>query len=199
MTDDIVSNNSFYKYQYLFHFILRAFLISILCLLCLVGLFFLIYFGDYFLHNSKGNYRAPLFSAYVIVSPSMVPTIMVNDGIVIKRIDHDRYRVGDIISFKSSDINYQGLTITHRVVDKESSEYESSIYTTKGDNNPIVDPSKVETSAIYGKVLFKIPNLGNVQSFFSKPTNFFLCLLIPAIIFIGYDFIRIFTYVNQRK
>ena len=84
-------------------------------------------------------------------------------------------------------------------MDKESSEYESSIYTTKGDNNPIVDPSKVETSAIYGKVLFKIPNLGNVQSFFSKPTNFFLCLLIPAIIFIGYDFIRIFTYVNQRK
>ena len=148
------------------------------------------------------NTVSPLFvttTLYVIVSPSMVPTIMINDAIVIKRVDNDKYKIGDIITFVSSDSNYKGLTITHRVVDKLGVSDKNSIYTTKGDNNQVIDPATVSTRDIYGKVLFKIPKIGYIQDFFAKPINYFICLVIPAIIFVLYDSCRIIYVVLKRK
>ena len=193
------SIEKFHKLSYLSHFITRAFLISILCTMCLFFLVMIVYLGDLVINFRNGSKNVPLFSAYVIVSPSMVPTIMINDAIVIKRVDNDKYNVGDIITFSSSDINYQGLAVTHRIVNKESISYEDSIYTTKGDNNQIVDPTLVRTSSIYGKVMFKIPKVGYIQKFFSKPVNYFICLLIPTIIFVFYDVTRILFVINRKK
>ena len=165
------------KVRYLTHFVARAFLISVLCLMIIFFCLITVYLGDLMINSSNGNKKNPLFSAYVIVSPSMVPTIMINDAIVVRRVDNDKYKIGDIISFASSDMNYKGLIVTHRIVDKESVGPESSIY---------------------GRVMFKIPKVGYIQSFFSKPINFFICLLIPAMIFIFYDIGRIF-FVMHRK
>ena len=186
------------KVRYLTHFVARAFLISVLCLMIIFFCLITVYLGDLMINSSNGNKKNPLFSAYVIVSPSMVPTIMINDAIVVRRVDNDKYKIGDIISFASSDMNYKGLIVTHRIVDKESLGPEASLYTTKGDNNEVVDPTSVSTSSIYGRVMFKIPKVGYIQSFFSKPINFFICLLIPAMIFIFYDIGRIF-FVMHRK
>lgn len=182
--------------KYLISFITKAFLISILCFIVLVGFFVSIYFVD-LLVNAKDN-KSPLFNAFVIVSPSMTPMINVNDAIVIKRVDDDKYNIGDIISFASSDANYRGLTVTHRVIDKEKISLGQSLYTTKGDNNSIEDPTKVATNSIYGRVLFKIPKIGYIQDFLSKPSNFFLCILIPALIFVLYDLGRIFIMMRKR-
>lgn len=187
------------KINYLVHFITRAFLIAILGFMLLFVLIIVVYFGDLLLNINSSNHKNPLFGAYVIVSPSMVPTIMINDAIVIKRVDNDKYKIGDIITFVSSDSNYKGLTITHRVVDKLGVSDKNSIYTTKGDNNQVIDPATVSTRDIYGKVLFKIPKIGYMQDFFAKPINYFTCLVIPAIIFVLYDFCRIIYVVLKRK
>ncbi len=182
-------------YSYLLYFITRSFLIAILCFICFLTILFLGYFVDLSLHSNR-----PLFGAYVIVSPSMVPTIKINDAIIIKRVDHDQYRIGDIITFMSSDGQYQGLTITHRVVDKVvENEGILSQYTTKGDNNTAADPTPVFTNDIYGKVLFKIPNVGYVQSFFSKPINFFICLLVLGMLFTLYEVFRMFFMLSNSK
>ena len=143
--------------------------------------------------------KNPLFGAYVIVSPSMVPTISVNDGIVIKRVDNDQYDVGDIITFVSNDANYKGLLVTHRIVHKKSITKNESIYTTKGDNNSLEDSAYVMTDAICGKVLFRIPKIGYVKDFFSKPIHYFLCLLIPAFIFVFYDIHRIISLFKKKR
>lgn len=185
--------------RYASYFVVRSFLIAILCTMTLTSIAFLLYFGDMLLSVKEGNYKNPLFGAYVIVSPSMVPTIKINDAIVIKRIDNDKYKVGDIITFSSEDVNYQGKAVTHRIVDKKNYSSNQSIYTTKGDNNLVVDPANVKTSAIYGKVLFKLPGIGYAQSYLSKPINFFLCILIPAIIFIIYDLSRIYFMMYKRR
>ncbi len=187
------------KINYLVHFITRAFLIAILGFMLLFVLIIAVYFGDLLLNINSSNHKNPLFGAYVIVSPSMVPTIMINDAIVIKRVDNDKYKIGDIITFVSSDSNYKGLTITHRVVDKLGVSDKNSIYTTKGDNNQVIDPATVSTRDIYGKVLFKIPKIGYIQDFFAKPINYFICLVIPAIIFVLYDSCRIIYVVLKRK
>ncbi|MBR3146446.1 MAG: signal peptidase I [Bacilli bacterium] len=182
------------KTLYVSHFVLRAFLIAFLCLLLGFGLIVLIYLGDMLV---KGD--SPLFSTYVIVTPSMVPTIKIDDAIVVKRVDNDKYKVGDIITFKSKDSNYEGLAVTHRIVEKHSISDKTSVYTTKGDNNKVIDPVSVKTDAIYGKVLFKVPYVGKVQDFLSHPANYLYCLLIPAIVFVLYDVMKIFMMITKKK
>ena len=190
--------NKVYTISYLTRFVTRAFLIAILCFTIIFGAFILVYLGDLII-NAKDTNKNPLFSTYVIVSPSMVPTIKINDAIVIKRIDNDGYNIGDIITFTSNDINYKDLMVTHRIVDKEKISYKNSEYTTKGDNNLRIDPNLVQTDAIQGRVLFKIPKVGYVKDFFSKPINYFLCLLIPTIIFIVYEIGRIVVVICKKK
>ena len=184
---------------YLSGIVIKAFLVAILCVVGITGFLFTCYYVDLFVNVKNGKEVNPLFGAYVIVSPSMVPTIKVNDAIVVKRIDNDEYNVGDIITFNSSDYKYNGLTVTHRIVDKEKFSSNNSIYTTKGDNNPVVDPASVQTNAIYGKVLFRIPKLGYLQSFLSKPSNFFICILVPALIVLIFDGYRICLSFMRRK
>ena len=158
-------------------------------LLALFYFILVVYLLDLFINVSNSGYKAPLFSTYTIVSPSMVPTININDAIVVKRIDNDKYRIGDIITFSSQDINYEGLTVTHRIVNKQFFTEEESIYTTKGDGNEIVDPSKVTTKSIYGRVLFKIPKIGCIQEVLS---NWILFIFVGGffIFFMFYEFRR---------
>ena len=185
--------------KYLLYFVTRSLLISVLCFLSLISLFFLAYYGDLLISASKGDYKNPLFGAYIIVSPSMVPTIKKDDAIIIKRVDNDKYKVGDIITFSSTDKYYEGKAVTHRIVDKKIYTSEESIYTTKGDNNIVVDKAPVKTNSIYGKVLFKIPRVGKLHALGANPANYFISLLIPTIIFIVYDMTRIAIMMSKRK
>lgn len=184
--------------NYLTRFVFRAFLIAILCLLVGFGVVLAIYLGDLVLNSNNPN-KKPLFSTYVVLTPSMVPTINVNDAIIVKRVDKDNYKVGDIITFNSNEENYEGLAITHRVVEKQEINDNTSVYTTKGDNNKIIDPTSVKTESIYGKVLFKIPKVGCIQKFFSSPINYLLCLLVPATIFISYNISKITILMKKRR
>lgn len=187
-------NTTFNKFLYMAHFVLRAFLIAFLCLLLGFGVIVCVCMGDLLIND-----ESPLLSTYVIVSPSMVPTIKINDGIIVKRVDNDKYNIGDIITFESRDTNYEGLAVTHRIVEKHNIGNNSSVYTTKGDNNPVIDPASVKTDSIYGKVLFKVPNVGSIKEFFSQPANYLYCLLIPAVIFILYNMAKIFIVMNKKK
>jgi hypothetical protein len=47
--------------------------------------------------------------------------------------------------------------------------------------------------------MFIIPQLGKVQQFLSKPVNFIIAILIPALLVIGYDLIRIFGQFQKSK
>ena len=82
---------------YFCRIVTRSFFIGILCFMLIPGFLFFVYMGDLLLFSNNNQMKNPLFGAYVIVSPSMVPTISVNDGIVIKRVDNDKYKVGDTI------------------------------------------------------------------------------------------------------
>ena len=195
-----LSENTFlYKVQYLSYFVMRAFLLAVFGLLALLAIFLVIYFGDLFINVKTGNYKSPIFNGYVIVSQSMVPTININDAIVIKRESNDKYNVGDIISFFSTEYDKEGIIVTHRIINKSNFSSNNSNYRTKGDNNPVPDKKNVNTNNIYGKVFLIIPKLGYIQSFLSQPLHFALCILIPAGIVIIYDIVRIGKAFKKGK
>lgn len=187
------------KIYYITYFITKSFLLAVLTIMILLALFLTFYFGDMLYNIKKGNYKSPLFSAYVIVSPSMVPTINVNDGIIIKRVDEEELNIGDIITFDAMDVAHSGYTITHRIVGKYAEKDGGYFYKTKGDNNTKEDDQVVKDENVHGKVIFRIPKIGYIQKFISTPTGFILCILIPAGIVIVYDLLRVAYHLAKAK
>ena len=170
------------KIKYIIYFILRAFLIASLILILGVFLMLIIYFGDLYSNVNNGKYKYPLYNIFVIVSPSMVPTINVNDGVFVKR--NNSFKVGDIITYESIDHTIN-LPITHRIVSMEEAVDGSVVYRTKGDNNGFVDKVVVSNDSIMGKVIVKLPKFGIFQSFFKNTLNllFVIILIVSVVIY----------------
>ena len=187
------------KISYLCYFFTRSLLIAILTLIVAIGTGVMLYLGDLLFNVKTGNYNSPLFSAYVIVSKSMVPTINVNDAIIVTRTNYDKLNIGDVITFSSEDRVYNGLTVTHRIVGKQLLENGEIVYRTKGDNNSQEDRSVVKKENIYGKVVITIPKLGYIQNFLSKPIGFFTCIFIPILIVLIIDIRKIICLLIENS
>ena len=173
------------KVLFTFRIIGKSFLIAVSILFLMLFVYLIIYFGDQYLGIKTGSSKMPMFGAYVIVSPSMVPTINVNDGIIVYRVNEEKMlNVGDVITFSSNDIDYEGLTVTHRIVGKQTVQSGEFVYRTKGDNNIVEDSSLVKFSDIYGKVVMKVPMIGYVYNFLKKPVGFFTAIVIPILLLI---------------
>lgn len=181
-----------------YHFIAKIFLYSILMILILVAIMFALYFIDLQNNIKKGITKQPLFGAYIIISPSMVPTINVEDAVVVQRKEKEGLKVGDIITFTSSDPRYSGLTITHRIVGIEKSKNQKVYYRTKGDNNNTEDSALVSYDNIYGKVILRIPKIGYIQYALTSSYGIVFLVVIPCLGIVIYDFIKLFKSIIKN-
>lgn len=154
---------------------------------------FLLYVGvSTKLYKEKGDKFKPMFSLYSIISPSMHPTIKVYDIIIDKKIDSPtEIKKGDIITFLSTSSYSQGLTVTHRVTDVIVDENGKYQYQTKGDNNMSPDAAYAPYENVLGKVVFKVPQFGRVQDFLANRHGWILAVIIPALIIIIKDIIKL--------
>ena len=183
------------KINYALKLVLRSFMIAAVVFFAIL-IVFIFYCSTDLSNSSESN--TPLFGAYVIVSESMVPTIKVNDAIIVKRVDDENLEIGDIITFSSNDIVYRGLTVTHRIIGIQESSDGSNIYRTKGDNNILADTALVDVESIYGKVILKIPKLGYVQKFVSSTSGFILLIVAPIVIVVLYEILRIRRLMKKQ-
>lgn len=181
----------------IYHFVAKVFLYSLLIILLLVAILFILYFIDLQKNIKNGENKQPLFGAYIIISPSMVPTINVEDAIIIQRKEADELKVGDIITFTSSDPRYSGLTITHRIVGIEKSKKEDIYFRTKGDNNNSEDSALVSYQNIYGKVILRIPKIGYIQYVLTNAYGWVLLIVIPCLGIVIYDIIKLFKSIKN--
>lgn len=141
-----------------------------------------------------------------VQSNSMEDTFSTGD-LLLAEVTNDpgeTYEVGDIVTFPI-EINGESVLNTHRIVeaiDDDSITY----YKTQGDNkntNPEPDTDLQSAATIVAKYTgTKISGLGNVLSFIRTQLGFFLCVLLPMIIFFVYEAIRvvmnIIAYNNEK-
>lgn len=141
-----------------------------------------------------------------VQSNSMEDTFSTGD-LILAEVTNDpeeTYEVGDIVTFPIL-INGESVLNTHRIVeviDDDSITY----YRTQGDNkdtNPEPDTDLQSASTIVAKYTgTKIPGIGNVLTFIRTQLGFFLCVLLPMIIFFVYEAIRvvmnIIAYNNEK-
>lgn len=171
---------------------------SVFLIMILVFLVIIINFIDQKNNLKKGIQKPALVSAYTIVSPSMVPNINVLDVIITTRVsDPSKIKVGDVITFNSTDYRSSGVTVTHRVKKIEKTSDGKYLFTTKGDANNTEDATRQPFSSIYGKVLLRLPKLGYIQYILSTVLGWLLLIIVPTVLIIGADIIKIIKTIKD--
>ncbi len=129
-----------------------------------------------------------------VQTQSMEDTINPGDLIfcTLTEID-DEFQKDDVVTFPI-EINGEQVLNTHRIVEVVA-DNNITYYKTQGDNketNPEPDKDLQTSSTIVAKYTgTKIPGLGKVLSFIRTQLGFFLCILLPMIIFFIYEGIRV--------
>ena len=192
-------NRKDYSKKSIFKLIADILTWTIFALLMLLAAFLIYYVIANAVYSKKGERFKPIVSLYTIISGSMLPTIKVYDVVVNLRVDDpSKLHEGDVITFISqSKINY-GDTITHRI-NKITYDNGTYYFTTKGDNNLVPDESPVEFNNIIGKVILKIPQLGQAQFFLLKQGSKLFLILIPSFGILIYDLLKMLNLVDTKK
>ena len=104
------------------------------------------------------------YTQLCVLSGSMEPAFSAGDLVIIHK--EKDYSPGDIITFRD-----EGSFVTHRII-----ETADGGFITKGDANSTADRETVRADQIEGKVIFTIPWLGSILSFFKTPLGILLLL-----------------------
>ena len=148
-------------------------------------------------------------SLLTVATDSMKPVFNSGDLIIMEKLDQDGVadlEVGDIITYRSPiDLDGDGRTgdiNTHRIYEKDTEKEE---FVTKGDNNPIPDNQgdnahTVSYHAVVGRYNgTRIPVLGKVIAFLRTSLGFFLCVVLPLILFFLYELYVFISVVITEK
>ncbi len=105
-----------------------------------------------------------VFSIYpiVIATGSMEPMIKAGDVVLIKRIEIQEPKIGEVIQFRKN-----GVNICHRIIDI-TEEGKEIRYITKGDNNTKRDVGWVKPEEIKGTMAYVIPKIGKLTLFIKQ-------------------------------
>ena len=130
-----------------------------------------------------------------VLTGSMEDTINTGDLIFCEVTDDPSYenKKGDIVTFYKN-INGNSELNTHRIVEVVKDD-NITYYRTQGDNkktNPEPDEELQTSSSIVAKYTgTQIGGVGNFLSFLRSQPGFFLCVLLPMIIFFVYEAVRV--------
>lgn len=181
-----------FSWQAIVHIIFKILSWALFIILLLIAIFLLYYYIANKIYVKNGPGYEPKFSIYTIASGSMVPNINIYDAVINMRVDDPNdLKVGDVITFRSSSPTNINMTVTHRIKAITKDPDGNVCYVTKGDANPIEDEVCAKYKNVIGKVILRIPGVGHVQRFLASGIGWMLFILIPALIIIGKDIMKI--------
>ena len=119
------------------------------------------------------------YSSYVVVSPSMEPTLPVETVVYVKEVAAEDVKPGDIITFYNHENSK--TPVTHRVVENNTDKRQ---FVTKGDANEKEDITPISYLFYVGKVMFQIKWAGKILIYLSTGSGkiFYFCFLLLGII-----------------
>lgn len=138
------------------------------------------------------------YNIYVVISESMEPDIMVNDCVILKKVDNiNELAVGDYVGY----INSQGKIVVHQIVRIRENINGITEFETKGINNISSDQMRVGFEQIVGKHTKTIRWLGNLIVFFRSTVGLvlFIVLFIGAMLgfFMAFRLSENITYIEN--
>lgn len=138
------------------------------------------------------------YNLYVVISESMEPDIMVNDCVILKKVDDiESLEVGDYVGY----VNSQGKIVVHQIVQIRENLNGITEFETKGINNLSSDQMRVGFEQIVGKHVKTIRWLGNLIVFFRSTVGLilFIVLFIGAMLgfFMAFRLSENITYIEN--
>ena len=127
----------------------------------------------------------------IVLSDSMDPDIKEGDLIFTKHTNPEDIKVGDVISFYAEEDDFATIW-THQVIEVIH-EDGTLKFRTKGTNKYNTTPdSKLRTAdkviGVYTGV--RIGGAGDLAIEMQKPAGLIICVVVPILLFVGYDVIR---------
>lgn len=139
---------------------------------------------------------APRFgiSMHPVLSGSMEPALGVGGVIVSNTVPLSTIEKGDIISYKTGN-----MPVTHRVI-KISFKDGKYQFWTKGDANNAPDPEPVvPREDKIPRTIFYVPYVGYAAQLLKTKTNFFVFVVVPAVLLLGSLFWEIWKERNKQS
>lgn len=123
------------------------------------------------------------FRFYHILTGSMEPTIRTGSNVLVKSVDTETLKVGDIITFISRDTAIYGSANTHRIYAIETDANGQKVFVTKGDANANTDSIYVYPADVKGKVIFYMHSSGfsTFLAFLRTPYGFVTVIVFPVL------------------
>ncbi len=141
-------------------------------------------------------------SLLTIQTPSMDPVYKVGDMVIMTKADDDMrnsLKEGDIITYRLP-VDVGGLesgSLNTHYIDHFT---EDGNIVTKGAANELVDPYELSKYDVIGVSNGKpIRGLGAVVDFFCSSLGFFLCVVLPLVLFFLYELYRFISLVVTEK
>lgn len=143
------------------------------------------------------------YKAYIVNSDSMAATdFNSGDLILIKEVDPNTLKEGDIITFVSQDAESFGQVITHKIRAKTVDANGNAGFITYGTTTGVDDETVVTFLYILGKYEFKIRHLGSFFNFLKTPQGYIVCIFIPFMLLIlrqGISSVKLFRRYKSEQ
>ena len=133
----------------------------------------------------------------IVLTDSMYPDIKSGDLIICKTVDPKDVKEGDVISFYDP-ASKGTAVVTHMVIEIIDEDGKLS-FRTKGINNNTDDRLPVSADKVIAKYTgVRIAGAGNIAIFMQSTTGLLVCVVLPIILFVGYDVIRRRRYEKNK-
>lgn len=133
----------------------------------------------------------------IVLTDSMYPDIKSGDIIICKKLDAEGIEVGDVISFYDPAGNGTSV-VTHKVVEIIDEDGKLS-FRTRGTNNNTDDRLPVPADKVIAEYTgVRIPAAGNIAIFMQSTAGLIICVIVPIVLFVGYDVIRRRRYEKNK-
>lgn len=129
------------------------------------------------------------YSVFRVQTGSMVPTLNVDDVILVKSCEPEDIHRGDIITYQVTSGHMAGATITHRVYQEPEERDGVYYFVTKGDANNTPD-EEISFDVVQGKYVKTLYLIDKLYSFFLSPAGLIVFIGVIVVLF-GYEMISL--------
>lgn len=173
--------------------IIRGIVNVLLAIFCL--LFVIVVCLQRFSNNELSFFNYRMFT---VASGSMEPRYNIGDVLIAKKVDARDIKIGDSICYLGNKGGFNGMTITHEVIDIETDAGGNYIYHTKGIANVVVDPV-VEYSQVYGKIIYKSKILSFIYNIIGSKYGIFMFIIIPLFYIVGSEILSFMLDKEEKR
>ena len=139
------------------------------------------------------------YQIYRVSSESMEPELMVGDVILAKEVDPQEIQKGDIVTYKGEKGTFDGMLITHKVI--EDPEYVNGeyVFQTAGIYEGALPDPEWGEDQLLGRYVKKLPFIDKIYNFFVTPYGLIAFILVIMVLF-GYEMIAlILSYKDEDE